>query len=121
MKKITDILSVSTQGVEAESFLPDAEKIRSGDPKQTVWNLFSSADQKFHVGTWDSQAGSWSVSYTEEEFCLILEGESVIIDQDGHEKTVTAGDQFVVPAGFSGTWSVPEYCKKVYVVYEAEA
>lgn len=119
MKTIFDFKDVVTDGVDAETYLPDDEKIIAGKPEQNIWNVFSSKDQKFHVGTWDSKAGEWKVSYTEEEFCLILEGESVITDSEGNQKTVKAGDQFVVPAGFEGTWSVPEYCKKVYVIYEA--
>ncbi|MBZ2168970.1 MULTISPECIES: cupin domain-containing protein [Marinobacter] len=119
MSLISGIVDVATTGIDAENFLPDAGKILSGKPEQNVWNCFSSGDEKFHVGTWDSQAGEWTVSYSENEFCLILEGESVISDKDGHQKTVKAGDQFVMPAGFEGTWSVPSYCKKIYVVYEA--
>ncbi|MFO7528695.1 MAG: cupin domain-containing protein [Marinobacter sp.] len=119
MSQVKDIVDVTTTGISAETYLPDAEKILSGKPKQNVWNSFSSSDEKFHVGIWDAQAGEWAISYSEEEFCLILEGESVISDKDGHQKTVKAGDQFVIPAGFEGTWSVPSYCKKIYVIYEA--
>ncbi|QSP95013.1 DUF861 domain-containing protein [Marinobacter salinisoli] len=119
MSQITSIFDVTTTGITAENYLPDAAKILSGKPEQNVWNGFSSRDEKFHVGTWDSQAGEWTISYSEDEFCLILEGESVISDKDGNQKTVKAGDQFVIPAGFEGTWSVPSYCKKIYVIYEA--
>ena len=43
---------------------------------------------------------------------------SVIRDQDGNAKTVRAGDRFVIPSGFSGTWEVLEACRKVYVIFE---
>lgn len=121
MKFVTDIKTVNTNGIEAETYLPAAEKTVQGKPEQTIWNCFSSPDEKFSVGTWDSQAGEWKVSYSEDEFCLILEGESVIKDSQGRERTVKSGDQFVIPAGFQGTWCVPHYCKKVYVIYEANA
>lgn len=107
------------ENVEKESYLPSEDKLLSGQPQQNLWNNYSSSDDKFHCGVWDSKAGRWKVSYTEHEFCHILEGSSVIIDLDGNERTVEAGDQFVVPAGFEGEWQVDEYCKKVYVVYEA--
>ena len=119
MKTLKDLLTVTTEGIAKESYLPDAAKVISGAPKQGVWNNYSSADAKFHTGIWDSQAGEWQVNYTEDEFCLILEGESVITDTQGQSKTVHSGDQFVIPAGFQGTWSVPTYCKKIYVIYEA--
>ena len=43
---------------------------------------------------------------------------SVLRDHDGNAKTVRAGDRFVIPAGFSGTWEVVEDCRKVYVIFE---
>ena len=113
------IQDLNTQSVQAETYLPDAEKIKQGSPEQNVWNLFSSKDEKFHAGVWDAQAGAWTVSYDEDEFCYILAGESIIHDERGQTKTVKAGDYFTVAAGFKGTWEVPEYCKKIYVIYEA--
>lgn len=115
---IENIRDLGTDGVEVENYLPAEEKIISGKPVQNVWNMFSSKDEKFNVGVWDSEAGCWTVSYDEDEFCLILEGESIIHDQQGNTKVVKAGDQFTVPAGFSGRWEVPAYCKKVYVIYQ---
>jgi len=105
--------------VEPEHYLPDDEKIIQGKPQQTLWNTYSSKDDKFHCGIWDSQAGRWQVTYTEHEFCHILEGSSTIVDSDGQFMSVKAGDQFVIPAGFKGEWQVDDYCKKVYVIYEA--
>ncbi|OZG74435.1 transcriptional regulator [Hahella sp. CCB-MM4] len=119
MKTVDDIASVKTEGVTSETYLPDPSKLISGQPTQTLWNNFSSPDNKFHVGIWDSQAGEWAVNYSEQEFCLILEGESVIHDEQGGQRSVKAGDQFYIPAGFKGRWEVPEYCKKIYVIYEA--
>ncbi len=37
----------------------------------------------------------------------------------GRAKTLRAGDRFVIPAGFKGTWEVLEACRKIYVVFEA--
>jgi uncharacterized protein len=62
--------------------------------------------------------GKWRVSYTEEEYCQILHGVSVITGDDGNAITVRAGDRFVIPRGFAGTWEVIETTKKLYVIYE---
>ncbi|GLQ30826.1 hypothetical protein GCM10007876_13050 [Litoribrevibacter albus] len=116
---IQSIKDVSADNIPADNYLPDDEKILSGRPEQNVWNVFSSKDDKFHTGIWDAQAGHWKVSYTEDEYCVILGGESIIHDADGNTKRVKQGDHFVIPAGFQGTWEVPSYCKKIYVIYEA--
>jgi uncharacterized protein len=116
--QVSDIKFVS-EAEPKETYLPSDEKIVSGKPEQTLWNNYSSSDDKFHVGVWDSKAGRWNINYTEYEFCHILEGESIIHDKNGTKLSIKAGDQFVIPAGFSGDWEVPNYCKKIYVIYEA--
>ncbi len=60
------------------------------------------------TGLWHSEPGEWKVLYTEEEYCRMLEGVSVISDGAGMRMTVRAGDEFVIPAGFVGTWEVIE-------------
>jgi len=103
---------------QQEYFL-DAEKLLVGNPKQRVWNHYKDATDRFFAGEWCSEVGKWKVSYTEEEYCQILEGISVITDNDGNSITVAAGDNFVVPSGFIGTWEVVEPTRKIYVIYEA--
>jgi uncharacterized protein len=36
----------------------------------------------------------------------------------GEKHELRAGDAFVVPAGFEGTWEVTEPCKKWYAIFE---
>ncbi len=104
-------------GVGEESFLA-AEKLIAGNPKQTVWQQYTDASGKLFAGAWQSEVGKWRVAYTEEEYCQILHGTSVITDPAGNAVTVTAGDRFVVPKGFIGTWEVVEPTRKLYVIYE---
>ena len=101
-----------------EYFLPP-EKLLQGNPRQTVWMHYTDPSAKFMVGIWHSEPGRWTILYTEEEFCRILEGVSVLTDQAGNQVTVRAGDEFVVPAGFSGTWEVLEPTRKRFVICEA--
>ena len=101
-----------------ETFLPAAEKIISGRPEQQVWPHYSNRNQAFQTGIWQSDIGKWKVSYTEDEYCHILEGVSVVTDAYGTSTVLKVGDQFVIPAGFDGTWEVVEPTKKIYVVYE---
>ncbi len=101
-----------------EYFLPP-EKLIEGNPKQTVWMHFTDPTKQFFVGLWRSEPGKWRIAYTEQEFCLMLEGRSVITDAAGQAITVTAGESFVVPRGFVGTWEVLETATKRFVIHEA--
>ena len=81
---------------EKEEYFLAPEKLVAGNPKQTVWMQYSDPTDKFFVGMWHSEVGKWKISYTEEEACQILEGESIITDQSGNATTVKAGDSFVI-------------------------
>lgn len=97
------------------------EKLVSGSPRQTAWNLYTDASGKFFTGIWQSTPGKWRISYTEEEYCQLLEGVSIITDAGGRAVTLKAGDRFVIPRGFAGTWEVVETTRKIYVIYEPGA
>jgi len=99
-------------------YLP-AEKLLAGNPRQSLWPHFQNTPQNFSTGHWQSEPGKWRVAYTEDEYCEILAGRSVITDADGRARTVQAGDRFVIARGFIGTWEVLETTLKIYVVYEA--
>jgi uncharacterized cupin superfamily protein len=104
-----------------EEYFLAAEKLISGNPKQTLWTQYTDATEKFFAGVWRSEPGKWNISYTEEEFCHMLEGLSVIESSDGEVLTVRAGDSFVIARGFVGTWEVVERTTKRFVIYEAGA
>lgn len=112
------LLKLGFSTTPEEYFLPP-EKLVSGNPKQTVWTHYTDPSRQFFVGIWRSEPGKWRISYTEEEFCLMLEGTSVVTSEDGQSVTVRAGESFVIPRGFVGTWEVVEPTTKRFVIYEA--
>jgi uncharacterized cupin superfamily protein len=101
-----------------EEYFVAPEKRLDGNPKQQVWVRYSDASGRFFAGTWASEPGKWKIAYTEEEYCELLEGESVITDASGNSKRVRAGDRFVIPRGFTGSWEVVRATKKIFVIYE---
>lgn len=113
VRKLDDLV------VEPESYHLPAEKRIAGNPLQTVWMHYTDPSGKFFAGIWHSEVGTWRVAYTEEEYCHMLEGTSVITDSAGHAVTVTAGESFTIPRAFVGTWEVVTPSRKRFVVYEA--
>ena len=93
---------------------PAAEKLISGDPVFTTWNL--EEKDGLYAGIWQSTVGKWHVSYDEWEYFRLLEGVSVLTDAEGQETRLTAGDSFIIRPGFSGTWEVAETTRKDYVI-----
>lgn len=115
---IDSIIDFANSSATPEHYRPAPEKILKGDPAQSVTNHYSSPCSQFHAGVWEGEPGQWTIRYTEHEYCEILQGVSVIRDEQGNAKTVRAGDRFVIPAGLVGTWEVLETCRKVYVMFE---
>jgi len=114
--------------VATVSILPDTQgarvipiepaKLISGTPNQSFNTQFSNYRGNFHCGVWVSEPGTWRVHYTEDEFCMMLEGEAVLTDAAGVSRRYAAGDAFVVPAGFRGSWQSIGNVRKYYAIYE---
>lgn len=100
--------------VEPEVSSPDPQKVIAGNPVHTTWNL--EERDGLYCGIWQSTPGKWTISYDEWEYCRILEGVSVISQDDGDAVTVRAGDSFVLRPGFKGSWEVIETTRKDYVI-----
>ena len=115
---MTALIPVDTSATP-ETGAPAEDRVLAGKPVSNTWNAYASADNKFFSGIWESEPGKWRIEYTEHEFCHIIEGESVIADEAGNETRVRAGDAFVIPAGFKGTWEVVRKTRKHYAIYEA--
>lgn len=94
------------------------EKLIRGNSAQSTLNMFSDSGDEFHCGIWQGAPALWRVSYSEHEFCHILQGRIRISDETGTSITVGPGDSFVIAAGFKGTWETLETAKKIYVVFE---
>ena len=81
-------------------------------------NFFADPSQQFFAGRWSASRGKWRVRYTENELCVMTSGRVVIESVSGERSSFGAGDAFVVPAGFVGTWEVLEDCSKIYAIFE---
>jgi uncharacterized cupin superfamily protein len=102
-----------------DSSTPAADRLISGEPRQTVSNYFSDATGQFFAGRWSSTPGKWRIRYSESEFCCLTRGRVVLENQAGERWEFAAGQAFVVPSGFEGTWEVLEECTKFYAIFEA--
>ncbi len=55
----------------------------SGAPQTSVQNYYTDKGGEFFSGVWESTPGKWTINYTEDEFCIILEGRAVLTDESG--------------------------------------
>ena len=92
--------------------------VLTGQPETGAANFYSDKGGKFHCGIWQSSPGKWRIEYTEEEFCLLIEGEAILTSDAGHQERFKEGDAFVIPSGFKGTWETINDLRKYYVILE---
>ena len=120
MNAQTDVEIISlAEPLEPELSSPAADKLVSGSPRHGVANYFADPTQQFFAGRWSSTPGTWRVRYSENELCVMVTGRVIVKSDGGAEKSFGPGDAFVIPAGFSGTWTVLEDCTKIYAIFES--
>ncbi|CUH87543.1 hypothetical protein PH5382_01472 [Phaeobacter sp. CECT 5382] len=107
---------VDTSAVTPTTERPAPEKLVSGDPVFTTWDIEEREADGLYAGIWQSTPGAWRVSYDEWEYCRIREGQSVLKGSDGSEQVLKAGDSFLIRPGFEGIWEVIETTVKDYVI-----
>ncbi len=111
-------VAFSNENAERTDYDIVPEKLIRGETRQSTLNMFSDPGNEFHCGIWEGAPALWRVSYSEHEFCHILQGRIRITDESDNSITVGPGDNFVISAGFKGTWEILEPAKKIYVIFE---
>ena len=102
---------------EISKALPD--KVLAGDPTFTTWSQVESRGGAISAGVWEATPGlTKSIKGERFEFCLLLEGEVELSEDDGETVTYRAGDAFVMKPGFVGTWKTVRTVRKIYVVVD---
>lgn len=110
---MTFVQRLTRDDVVPEVTRPDPAKVLSGDPVHTTWNVETRGN--IHAGLWHTTVGAWRCVYTEWEYVNILEGYSVLTDEEGGTVHLRAGDSWVIRPGFNGIWSAIEPTLKEYV------
>jgi len=63
---------------------------------------------------WTKEVSTFPWSYDSEETCYVLEGDVVVMPDDGVPVHISAGDLVTFPAGMSCTWEVRQVIRKHY-------
>ena len=73
-------------------------------------------DVLVRVGVWEAGMGkSVLKNFPFTEYVLMISGRVVVTEENGTSNTFEAGDTFVIPKGWSGTWDIKERMKKQIV------
>jgi uncharacterized protein len=89
-----------------------------GDVREASEDLWSApANGLVETGIWEATVGIFAATREGfHEICYLISGRATLVDQRGERVDVEAGDLFVTPAGWMGTWEVHEPVRKVFVI-----
>jgi len=86
-----------------------------GHPMESSATLYK--DERTEAGVWQCTPGSWTSSKTGVgELMHFVAGSGAITDADGTRHEFRPGSVQYYPDGWSGTWTVIETVRKVYVI-----
>jgi uncharacterized protein len=108
-------LRVEIANTEAEAGAPPPERIISGDPRFTTWNIEDNG-RGLYAGVWEATPGKWVISYEEWEYFRVISGLSIVTEEGGEPVRYGPGDAGIIRPGFRGTWEVVETTRKDYVI-----
>jgi uncharacterized cupin superfamily protein len=92
-------------------------KATSSTPGQTEVSFRLWAREGHKTGIWEVTPGVFkSTRPGYDEICQILSGKGTITEEDGSSFEIGPGTLFVTPAGWTGTWTIHETLRKMWVV-----
>ncbi len=96
-----------------------AEILTAGTPVQRGHSYLEVPEIGLSAGVWDCTAMTTRTGpYPVTEFMLVLEGGVTIVEANGRETTVSAGQSFILPKGLECSWKQPGYMRKFYVIFD---
>lgn len=109
--------AIRTVTVEtAERTVPDLSSYdaHSDDWAEAEYRTIELAEDSL-AGLWEGTAGSvFFRSWPYTEFCVMLAGRIALTDELGARREFGPGDAFVVPKGFTGTWTTLSPARKYF-------
>lgn len=116
---MTGIIVMTTAGAAAPA--PERETrsgagVLAGPIDTTTWNHWTGESGRLLCGIWEASPGTTTIDYAEWEFCHFIEGEAILTDEAGRSWHLKAGDGFIIPPGFKGTWETVKPVRKHYVI-----
>jgi uncharacterized cupin superfamily protein len=102
-------------------FVPPLESydLRSERWEECEYHCFRDPSGQVLVAYWEGEPGAVHLGpWPYDELCILLGGKVALIDEDGGRREFAAGESFVVPRSFAGTWETLEPTRKIFVAIE---
>jgi len=110
--KRIDIAEMKSVAVEAME--PWPSNIRNDSHKHGAYEVFVG---EFTMYVYQSDPGTLNFKdYPFDEYVHLLSGTAVLTDADGKAQEFNAGDSFIVPTGFTGSWELRGDYRELFMI-----
>jgi hypothetical protein len=100
--------------VEVEAMAPWPTGIRGDSHKYGAYEVFVG---EFTMYVYQSDPGILNFTdYPFDEYVHLLSGSAILTDASGQAQVFKAGDSFIVPAGFTGTWALQGDYRELFMI-----
>jgi uncharacterized cupin superfamily protein len=82
-----------------------------------LWTAPGATGGPVETGIWEAEPGTFTATREGyHEICYLISGLVTLTEEGEEPLELRAGDLFVTPAGWRGTWHVHERVRKVFVI-----
>ncbi len=107
-------------GMKPMGYISD-DAVADGIADERGHIFFTNATGNVNVGVWQcTPCTEVARGYPFDQCCFVLDGTMTITDERGHTGTYTAGDAFVIPRGFNGSFKMTGNFKNYFITVEPE-
>lgn len=119
VKAEVEVLSLNTKGLQETALesIPawPEEMVLSGTNQHWQKVLHKG---EFVVALYEAMPAVIDISepYPYDEYVRVLEGSVVLTSSEGERQSYEAGDAFLVPVGWTGTWEMPTHFRELIII-----
>jgi uncharacterized cupin superfamily protein len=115
--RIAPITLAAAQAVALRETGPRADPL-SGTPVESSAPLYS--DAQVDVGVWECTPGSFRAARDGfGEVAHVVGGRGTLVSDSGEVTELVPGAVVVTPEGWTGTWTIEQTLRKLYVIWHA--
>jgi uncharacterized cupin superfamily protein len=116
---VDDIRAISKEAGTPYVPPPTDYEIRSEQWVESEYHCFRDPSDRVLCAFWEGEPGTVHLGpWPYDEVCVIASGRVALIDEAGGRREFGAGDAFVVPRSFSGSWETIEPSRKVFIAID---
>jgi uncharacterized cupin superfamily protein len=116
---VKDIAVMNGAGLDKHIPSPTDYAVSSPAWTEAEYPYVDRASGRVVAGFWTGEPGFVEIdSWAYTEVCSILSGKVAVVDQEGGRVEFGAGEAFMVPKGFAGTWVTIEASTKIFIAIQ---